>query len=54
MKTHGIEGMILDLRGNGGGYLEEASTFLGHFLPKGEITVQSEYQAFDNIILKSS
>ena len=49
-----IEGMILDLRGNGGGYLEEASKFLGHFIPKGEIVVQSEYQAFNPITLTSA
>lgn len=46
--------MILDLRGNGGGYLEEASKFLGHFLPKGETTVQSEYNAFESVNLKST
>lgn len=45
--------MILDLRGNGGGYLEEASKFLGHFLPEGEITVQSEYQAYEAMNLRS-
>jgi carboxyl-terminal processing protease len=48
------DGIILDLRGNGGGYLEEASKFLGHFLPKGEITVQSEYHAFESMNLKST
>jgi carboxyl-terminal processing protease len=48
-----MEGMILDLRGNGGGYLEEASKFLGHFLPKGEPTVQSEYQAYESMTFKS-
>jgi carboxyl-terminal processing protease len=48
-----LDGLILDLRGNGGGYLEEASKFLGHFLPKGEPTVLSEYNAFEPITLKS-
>lgn len=51
--NQGMEGMILDLRGNGGGYLEEASKFLGHFLPKGEPTVQSEYQAYESMTFKS-
>ena len=45
----GIDGIILDLRGNSGGYLEEASKFLGHFIPKGEITVKSEYQAYEPV-----
>jgi carboxyl-terminal processing protease len=43
-----MQGMILDLRGNSGGYLEEASKFLGHFLKKGEITVKSTYTAFED------
>ena len=45
----GMQGIILDLRGNSGGYLEEASKFLGHFIPKGEITVRSEYQAYESV-----
>jgi carboxyl-terminal processing protease len=49
-----LDGLVLDLRGNGGGYLEEASKFLGHFLPKGETTVLSEYNAFEPISLKST
>ena len=44
----GMEGILLDLRGNGGGYLEEASKFLGHFIPKGEITVKNKYYAFSD------
>jgi carboxyl-terminal processing protease len=51
--NEGMDGLILDLRGNGGGYLEEAAKFLGHFIPKGEIVTKSEYQAFDPIDLKS-
>ena len=53
LMNEGMEGMILDLRGNGGGYLEEASKFLGHFIPKGEMVVKSEYQAFKPITLVS-
>lgn len=30
-----ISGLVLDLRGNGGGYLESAVKILGYFLPKG-------------------
>jgi carboxyl-terminal processing protease len=53
LMNEGMQGMILDLRGNGGGYLEEAAKFLGHFFPKGEIVVKSEYYAFDPITLLS-
>lgn len=35
MKNSGIKGLIIDLRGNGGGYLQSAVEILGHFLPKG-------------------
>lgn len=35
MENSRIEGLILDLRGNGGGYLESAVKILGYFLPKG-------------------
>jgi carboxyl-terminal processing protease len=44
-----MKGMILDLRGNGGGYLEEAATLLGHFVPKDESVVKSEYQAYQSV-----
>ena len=53
LMNEGISGIVLDLRGNGGGYLEEAAKFLGHFIPKGEVVVKSEYLAFDPIILLS-
>lgn len=35
MKNNAIKGLIIDLRGNGGGYLQSAVEILGHFLPKG-------------------
>jgi carboxyl-terminal processing protease len=53
LKQQEMAGMIIDLRGNGGGYLEEAAKFLGHFIPKGEIVVKSEYQAFRPVDLPS-
>lgn len=37
LKTQGMKGLILDLRGNGGGYLKEAVTIASQFVPKGEI-----------------
>ena len=33
--NHHIKGLILDLRGNGGGFLESAVRILSYFLPKG-------------------
>lgn len=35
--------IIIDLRNNPGGYLDEVSKMLGHFIPKGETTVLVKY-----------
>ena len=35
-KSKGMKGLILDLRGNGGGYLTEAIGIASEFIPKGE------------------
>lgn len=35
VKEDNVKGLILDLRENGGGYLESAVRILGYFLPKG-------------------
>lgn len=35
LKSQGIKGVILDLRGNGGGLLHEAVNIIGLFVPKG-------------------
>ena len=32
-----MKGLILDLRGNGGGYLVEAINIASQFIPKGEV-----------------
>lgn len=48
-----LDGMILDLRGNGGGYLEEAVKFLGHFIPKKEVVVTSEYYGYEPVFFSS-
>ena len=44
----GMQGIILDLRGNWGWYLEEASKFLWHFIDKWEVTVKTKYYAFSD------
>ncbi len=36
----GVKGVVLDLRGNPGGYLEVAVDLAGWFMPKGKIVVQ--------------
>ncbi len=35
MENHKIKGLVLDLRDNGGGYLQSAVKILSYFLPKG-------------------
>ncbi|MBI2004746.1 S41 family peptidase [Patescibacteria group bacterium] len=46
--------MILDLRGNPGGYLEAAVQMASFFLPVGEVVVTEDYQGnHDNIVHRS-
>ncbi len=42
LKTQGLENLIFDLRGNGGGYLGTAMTISDEFLPDGELIVYTE------------
>ena len=44
-----IDWIILDLRGNSWGYLEEAVKLLGHFFPKDTLLVKSKYKAYEDI-----
>lgn len=37
LDKEGVEGVIIDLRGNGGGYLEEARTLTGVFVERGPV-----------------
>lgn len=37
LKSQGAEGLILDLRGNGGGSLREVIEMVGHFIPQGPV-----------------
>jgi carboxyl-terminal processing protease len=37
LETQGIDGLILDLRGDGGGYLPEATALTGLFIDKGPV-----------------
>lgn len=37
LRTEGIEGLVIDLRNNGGGSLDEAISLTGLFIPKGPV-----------------
>ena len=41
----GMQKMILDLRGNGGGYMDAATNIIDEFLPKGALIVYTEGRA---------
>ena len=41
-KNHGIESLILDLRDNGGGIMEEAVQIVNLFVPKGQLVVSTK------------
>lgn len=41
VERHGAQGIVLDLRGNGGGLLEEAVADASIFLPKGQVVVST-------------
>ena len=42
-RESGSKLLVLDLRGNPGGYLESAVSVVSHFLPEGEIVVTEDY-----------
>jgi carboxyl-terminal processing protease len=41
----GMQNMVLDLRGNGGGYMDAATNIIDEFLPKGSLIVYTEGRA---------
>jgi carboxyl-terminal processing protease len=46
--------LIVDLRGNPGGYLDEATRIAGFFLPKGDVVVTEDYTGKqENVVHKS-
>ncbi|RUQ32855.1 PDZ domain-containing protein [Peribacillus cavernae] len=42
MKQEGMKGLVLDLRGNPGGLLDQATKIASMFVPKGEVILQVE------------
>jgi carboxyl-terminal processing protease len=44
MRSHGLTSLILDLRGNPGGLLEEAIGAANLFLPEGSVLVETRYR----------
>lgn len=46
LKKQGAQNLIVDLRGNGGGYLEAVARMVNEFMPKGKMIVYTEGKAF--------
>ncbi len=44
VKTSWADGLIIDVRDNGGGYLQSAVEILSEFIPNGEILVKTHYK----------
>ena len=42
LKNHQIESLIIDIRNNGGGLIDEAVKIVGYFVPKGSEVVQTK------------
>jgi carboxyl-terminal processing protease len=42
VKKHGVESLILDIRNNGGGLIDEAVKIVGYFVPKGTDVVTTK------------
>ncbi len=53
-QASGSTKLILDLRGDPGGYLDQATLIAGYFLPKGAVVVTEDYKGKqDNIVHRS-
>ena len=48
MKGAKVQGIILDLRGNGWGLLPIAAEIVSHFLPKNKLVVTAKYKTFQD------
>lgn len=53
-RASGTDKLLIDLRGNPGGYLESAVSIASHFLPKGTVVVTEDYKGKrENVIHRS-
>jgi len=53
LQGQGAQGLVLDLRGNGGGLLEEAVLNASIFLPKGETVVSTDSRSQGHAVYKA-
>jgi carboxyl-terminal processing protease len=53
LQQQGAQGLVLDLRGNGGGLLEEAVLTASIFLPEGEVVVSTESRSEGHAVYKT-
>jgi carboxyl-terminal processing protease len=54
-KASGATKLIVDLRGNPGGYLDSSVDIASHFLPRGEVVVTEDYKGNEqNLVHRSS
>lgn len=54
LKKQGMKKLILDLRGNGGGLLNEAVNIVGLFVPKGSVVVTQRGNNDEEVVMKTS
>lgn len=53
LRNQGMKRLVLDLRGNGGGILQEAVKIVALFIPKGSVVVTSRGQSGDEVVYKT-
>ena len=54
LKAQGAKRLVLDLRGNGGGLLNEAVSIVSLFVPKGSVVVTQKGRSEQEIVMKTT
>jgi carboxyl-terminal processing protease len=54
VQAHNVQGIVLDLRSNPGGYLDTAVDVASHWLPKGQLVVKEEHSQKDTTLYNSN